>query len=136
LTKRNVYLAILLGWISTIYSKFEMVFLGCLQLLLWQIIILYFQKCWNFHKIPSKGGGNMKKIRYHSALTAWTLIVLFSEIQKFWKNNCFNELFFLWRKILKSWTIINLSKWVILFKKFNYSTNMCGSCQCNYDNIF
>ncbi len=43
-------------WMN-IYSKFEMVSLGCLQLLLWQIIILYFQKCWNFQKKSSKGGG-------------------------------------------------------------------------------
>jgi len=91
-----VYLAILPGWISTFYSKFEVVSLKCLQLLEWQIIVLYFQKCWNFHKKSSKGVGKnfMKKIRYHSALTAWTLIMLFSEILKFWKKKIFQRTFF------------------------------------------
>jgi hypothetical protein len=36
----------------------------------------------------------MKKIKYHSALTAWTLIMLFSEILKFWKKIVSKNIFF------------------------------------------
>jgi hypothetical protein len=56
---------------------------------------IIFSEMLKFSKKIFKGGGDfMKKIRYHSALIAWTLIMLFSEILKFFEKNCFKEHFF------------------------------------------